>query len=245
MTTFIDFDEASVRQGSWGGLPGVEPSVDFFPRQARRSGVLSQSVDEQLHEVRASLAGVATAVRLLVRHDSGLAEDRQHRLETMVESELDRLERLLFEPQPSAAFVDVGLAEVLEPVVLARRVAGQVIDWEPSEAKVRCVKDAVAEAMNILLVNAAKHASGSPVRLDVATVPGAVEVCVSDSGPGIPRPLRSRIFQPGFRGDGSGDHGLGLGLARRLVEAMGGALFLEEGAGPGASFVLRLPDPVR
>jgi len=64
---------------------------------------------------------------------------------------------------------------------------------------------------------------------------------LSDTGPGVPDKVRANLFQP-FAGSGrSGGTGLGLAIARELAQAHGGELSLVEGAGPGASFELRLP----
>lgn len=89
----------------------------------------------------------------------------------------------------------------------------------------------------------AMQAAGSP---DPAIVIGVerdeqwVHVRVRDCGPAIERELREAIFTPFFT---TRDHGLGLGLAlsRSIIDAHGGELVLDEGAGPGNSFHFTLP----
>ncbi|MFQ5633817.1 MAG: PAS domain-containing sensor histidine kinase [Gammaproteobacteria bacterium] len=78
-----------------------------------------------------------------------------------------------------------------------------------------------------LTITASVHASG-------------VEIRVADDGPGVPEEQRERIFEPFFtsRPDGTG---LGLAVARSVAEAHHGRLDLATDAGPGATFVLRLP----
>lgn len=207
---------------------------------ARQVAPLHQSAEEQLHELRASVAGVACAVRLLVRPDSGLTGSRKRRLETMLESELSRLERLLF-PSEERKPTGVVVADVIAPVILARRLAGETIEWHTSGGTALCVGDHLAEAVNILLANAAQHASGSRVRVEVTELGEEVQVLVSDEGPGIPPALMERIFEAGFRGGDSGGQGIGLHLARRLTAAQGGSLRVAHRPGPGAAFVLTLP----
>jgi two-component system heavy metal sensor histidine kinase CusS len=80
------------------------------------------------------------------------------------------------------------------------------------------------------------------VVLAAATV-GAVEVVVTDDGPGVAEALAEEVFEPGSRGNGADGHdgaGLGLPLARRLALAAGGAVVCRSGSGGGV-FVIRLP----
>ena len=70
-----------------------------------------------------------------------------------------------------------------------------------------------------------------------------VEVSVSDDGPGIPERERERIFMPYVRSDDAAHDGVGLGLAlcRRLVEAHGGAIWVESEEAGGSNFRFTLP----
>jgi two-component system NtrC family sensor kinase len=69
-----------------------------------------------------------------------------------------------------------------------------------------------------------------------------VRIEVTDSGPGVPREIRARVFDPFFttKPDGEGT-GLGLALARGIVEGHGGAIAVESSPGEGARFVIELP----
>jgi signal transduction histidine kinase len=69
-------------------------------------------------------------------------------------------------------------------------------------------------------------------------------VCVSDTGPGIPPEYHQEIFSEFLRLQQTSDsHGMGLGLAiaRRLIEAHGGKIWVESEAGHGSTFCLLLP----
>ena len=73
------------------------------------------------------------------------------------------------------------------------------------------------------------------------TGPGAtLRIDVADSGPGIPDTVRARIFEPFFTAKATGT-GLGLAVVRRIVEAHGGALWVECPDGGGTVFSLRVP----
>ena len=71
-------------------------------------------------------------------------------------------------------------------------------------------------------------------------VPGAVEIAVADTGPGIAPEVAERLFQP-FVTSKAGGLGLGLSICRELVEAHGGRLTVSPVATGGTRFVIRLP----
>ncbi|HLL46871.1 MAG TPA: PAS domain S-box protein, partial [Longimicrobiaceae bacterium] len=95
-----------------------------------------------------------------------------------------------------------------------------------------------------LLSNAVKYGRGRPVRVACRAVPeGGVAFEVADRGPGIPDNERERIFEEFVRlGDGSQPGtGLGLTIARRLAELLGGRVEVESVVGEGSTFRLVLP----
>jgi CheY-like chemotaxis protein/two-component sensor histidine kinase len=99
-----------------------------------------------------------------------------------------------------------------------------------------------------LLNNAAKYTpNGGRVELDVLPLEGAVEVCVRDSGIGIPAEMRDRVFEIFTQVDrpierAQGGLGIGLAIAKRLVEMHGGTIEVRSaGTGEGSEFKVRLP----
>jgi two-component system sensor histidine kinase BarA len=76
----------------------------------------------------------------------------------------------------------------------------------------------------------------------------ALELSITDSGPGIPPEEHERIFDPFYQIDGSstrehGGTGLGLSIVKRLVEAHGGKVWVESAKGKGATFRFTIPEP--
>ena len=93
-----------------------------------------------------------------------------------------------------------------------------------------------------LVDNAIRH-GGSTVEVRLEAGTDRLRISVTDEGPGIPEAERERIFErfhrlPGTEAPGAG---LGLYLARGLVQAMGGSIAVSSPAGSGSTFTVELP----
>jgi signal transduction histidine kinase len=113
----------------------------------------------------------------------------------------------------------------------------------PVDRKLWCSPPLLTQVLINLLENGAQ-ASGKDGRLSLATrnEGESLVVAISDSGPGVPAELRARIFEPFFTTRRPTGSGLGLALAREIVERHGGALRLADAvAHRGATFEIVLP----
>jgi len=101
------------------------------------------------------------------------------------------------------------------------------------------------QALLNLVSNALDAVPRGSGRVRVSTSFDAVErrviVSVADNGPGIPREQRARLFQPFYSTKGQGGTGLGLAVARKNVQELGGSIELRDAPEGGAEFVIRLP----
>jgi signal transduction histidine kinase len=102
----------------------------------------------------------------------------------------------------------------------------------------------LARAVRNVLENGARHAR-STIDVHLSADDGVVSLDVVDDGPGVPPADRGRIFDRFYKADtarqrGAAGSGLGLPIARAIVEAHGGVLELADTDG-GARFVIRLP----
>jgi signal transduction histidine kinase len=100
------------------------------------------------------------------------------------------------------------------------------------------------QVISILLSNALKYGGGRPVEISVWEEDGRAKLAVKDSGIGVAQADQDRIFQRFERAASSahyGGFGLGLFIARAIVEAQGGLIRVISEAGQGSSFVVELP----
>ena len=117
------------------------------------------------------------------------------------------------------------------------------------QTSVRADPAAVEQILLNLVDNACKYGSAGPgklIRIDAAARGSGVDLRLSDDGPGIAKTDAKRLFKPFSKSARDAAHsapgvGLGLALCRRLARQMGGDLRLDADAGPGACFVLTLP----
>ncbi|HLI56083.1 MAG TPA: ATP-binding protein [Actinomycetota bacterium] len=213
------------------------------------------------HDLRTPLAAIkASATSLL---DGGVDFDDAQRTDllTTIAEESDHLNRLIANllglsrlragalvPEKTAAPVE----DVIEAAVtrLRRRSKGVAIRIQvaqPSGTIPAVPMDLlqIDQVVTNLLENAVKY-RGNDLPVEVtATVAGrAVEVAVSDHGPGIAPEDRERVFAEFYRrdtGGGQGGVGLGLAIAKAIVEVHGGSVFVRDTPGGGATVGFRLP----
>jgi signal transduction histidine kinase len=143
--------------------------------------------------------------------------------------------------------LDLLVAETVDamrPTAAAGAVAVRS-ELAPELAVARANPDKVQRVLFNLIQNAIRHTPpDGEVTVRALALGGEVEVQVSDTGSGIPAPLRDRVFEPFFRADASrtdAGAGLGLAIAQAIVEAHGGRIWVAEPTAPGASVRFRLP----
>ena len=208
------------------------------------------------HEFKNPLASIRTAAEMIGELES--PEDRQRFL-TLMLRDVDRLERLVSGVRDMARIdgelelgglepVRVGdvLREVAEGMRATMQDAVIAIDAPHEGVAVRASRERLAQVFENLLSNAISFApAGTAVEIAVTPNGGECAVTVSDRGPGIPEAHLQRVFERFFTYrpvSGRGDHvGLGLAIARRVIEGYGGALSARNRDGGGACFEVRLP----
>ena len=210
------------------------------------------------HELKTPLSAIAAASQELSRLTANIEDpqmlkeladeirDGSHRLNRVVNNLLDmnRLESGVI--RPKREWCDVR--ELLQSAVDTEyeSLNGRDIRLDvPDEIPLALVDHALIEqAVAKLLSNAGSHtAPNLPIEIDAEYTNENLLISVSDRGPVIPPEATERLFEKFYRGDDrkTGGLGLGLSIARGLIEAHGGTLTVENRDGGGARFVIRLP----
>ncbi|WP_345526600.1 HAMP domain-containing sensor histidine kinase [Nocardioides endophyticus] len=222
----------------WQAVRDDHDAVVELQQQLRALRASAREGVEQLHEVKGTIAGIASATDL-IRHEDRLTRQHREHLAEMLAQETARLQRLVHAgPKHSTQLAD--LDEVLQPLLTARNVQGQQVVWASSDAQVVADADELTEVLNILLHNAAEHAPGSPVHVFTRVRDDELQLVVADEGPGVPQELRDRIFEWGYSRPGSAGQGVGLAMAHEVLARRGIALELDLEREVGAAFVIRL-----
>lgn len=207
------------------------------------------------HEFRTPLATIDGAVQRLVA--TGGADEATQKRYVKIQAAVDRLLGMIddyLSPERMAAIGRERVADGIAPLVLLQQAAATVPASHPLQlqldedlpARLRCDVPGMALALKILLDNAVKFsAPGSPILLEGRLAPqGGVEFIVLDRGAGVPPDEMARLFDKGYRGSHAAGHagaGLGLYMARAVVEVHGGSLQVNNRADGGAAFCIWLP----
>ncbi len=202
---------------------------------------------EQLHEVKGTIAGLASA-SALIQDERRLPADQRERLTEMLTAETARLHRMFDDRPPASASPTADLDDIIRPLVVSHRVQGEDVVWHAPPEPIHAPADPLAEVVNILLHNASEHAPGAPVWIytRAADQGAARELVVVDLGPGISEAHREDVFRWGWRGHRSRGRGVGLAIAAGVLETTGGSLRLDPRRRRGTCFVIELPpDPRR
>ncbi len=230
---------------------------DASHAEAARQGEVLKSalLDSLAHDIKTPLTSIKAAVTSLL----GNSPPGEQELLTIINEEADRLNQLAAEVIAMARIEAGKLHLEKHEVTAAELISGALSEFAASLQDRRVTVNAAkglppAEAdrefaeqvVKQFLENALKYSPpGSPLTLSAELQSGKIVIGVADRGPGIEENERSRIFDKFFRGrqhrfETKGT-GMGLAIAKGIVEAHGGKIWVESEPGQGSAFYFSLP----
>lgn len=231
--------------------------------EAESSRVRAALFSSVTHDLRTPLASIKAAATSLLDPAVTFDEAQRHDLLTTIAEESDRLNRLIanllsLSRLRAGALVPEKTAAPVEDVIQAavarlRKRGGDIrIHNDGGDGGLPQVPMDILQIDQVitnLLENAIRFTpqfsqGGSPVEIGARADGDGIEVVVADHGPGIVAADRERVFEEFYRrdaGGGQGGVGLGLAIARAIVRAHGGSMWIGETPGGGATVGFRLP----
>jgi signal transduction histidine kinase len=211
------------------------------------------------HALRTPLASILTEAEVALRRER-TAEGYRQSLEAIAASTrgaarltdgLLALNRAEADRAPAAREevpLDTFAQQLLRRFAARAEAAGLSLEASaPAGLTLRCAPERLGEAVDALVDNALRYTPrGGSVGFEAREHGAGARLLVRDTGPGFAPADRAHVFERFFRGSaaaasGQPGSGLGLSLAKALVEAEGGALCLEESPGGGAALALSFP----
>ncbi|HWI85909.1 MAG TPA: HAMP domain-containing sensor histidine kinase [Sphingomonas sp.] len=214
----------------------------------RRSRYLRDFAHAVSHEFKTPLAGIRGAVELLQDHHATMSQDERHRFLGNAAVDADRL-TLLVTRLLELARADMmtaggasNLALALRRVADAHRGAAFAVDLTiAANLPYVAVPAATVETVIGALIENSRQAGATRCTIRVIPRANSIHILLGDNGPGINSADRERLFEPFFTTRrAAGGTGLGLPIARSLLDACNGAIRLENSE-TGAQFSIDLP----
>jgi len=251
------------------GVPGVL-AVMLYPEE-EGGAVQTEMVASLINELRTPMTSITGYTDLLLGETVGILGEMQRQFLLRVQTNIERMGRLLndlirvttidtgqilLSPEP------IDIVSVVEDVIMSlsvefseRKLTVQ-LDMPPALPPVEADRDSLYQIVLNLLSNASQCSKSETeilvsARLEkhddqVAGLPDYLLVSTTDTGGGISAEDQRRVFQRLYRADnplinGLGETGVGLSIAKALVEANGGRIWVESEMGAGSTFSFILP----
>ncbi len=239
--------------GKGQDVPDFKPVGASEVRQASRAFLeMKDRLKRQIEQRTAMLAGVSHDLRTpLTRMKLQLAMAPQDPETDNLRQDIEEMERMLegyltfAKGEGTEAIEMTDMREMLDRIIAkARRQSGDIEDNLADRMMIRLRPLAIERAISNVISNACKYAP--KVWVNAYEQLDMIVITVDDNGPGIAEELREEVFRPFYRIEKSrnkatGGLGLGLAIARDVVHAHGGEIFMESSNQGGLRVVIRLP----
>lgn len=207
------------------------------------------------HDLRSPLASLKASSSTLADPGLDIGPDAGRRLATLIDAQADRLADLV-QNLLDMSRIQAGVLQprrTITPLAsLVRRLVDDMAQGLHGHAVRQEIPDdlppvdidlvLISRVLTNLLENAVRHSPrGTVITIGGALTAGAIEVSVTDRGPGISPDRRAEIFELFPRREGDAGAGLGLTIAKTFVEAHGQRIWVEDAPCGGARFCFTLP----
>jgi hypothetical protein len=218
-----------------------------------RSG--AELVSVVAHELRSPLTSVKGFTATLLAKWERFSDEQKRLMLQTVNADADRVTRLISELL-DVSRIETGRLELRKqvvdlPALVRRDIAARVAAGEPDDRFEVTVAgdlvelwgdpDKLAQVVGNIVENALRHGDGR-VRASISPDGDGVLLQVSDEGEGIAPEIRPRVFTKFWRASPRGGTGLGLFIAKGIVDAHGGTIAASRSGEGGALISVRLPD---
>jgi two-component system sensor histidine kinase VicK len=211
------------------------------------------------HELKTPLTVILGSLEMILEGDTGEVSETQRsflddsmeeawRLGRLIDDLLDlsRIEATEFTVQQQIVDLDEVLEKVVRGFTPEAAKKGLQLELHASPLRFLGDRDRIYQVFANIVSNAVKYTPEGKISITAAGEDGWVVVKVVDSGIGIPESELERIFEHFYRVDDEAAHGekgsgIGLSVARRIVERHGGEISVESTPGEGSTFTVRIP----
>ena len=238
--------------------------IALYDITARRETERMQSefVSRVSHELRTPLTTMKEFAAILLEGLGGEISGKQKKYLKIIHNNISRLNKMVGDLLDISR-IEAGKINLDREVAYIDRlinqacffledyVRGKQLKLDPCPAKnlppVYMDVDRIIQVLTNLIDNAAKHSPcGGIIHGGARLQVGFIRIFVSDSGPGIPQAHHNRLFEKFYQfisspGPGAGGVGLGLNIAKQIIEMHGGSISVESSPGEGATFSCTLP----
>ncbi|MGD0591160.1 MAG: ATP-binding protein [Bacteroidota bacterium] len=217
-----------------------------------RESAWKEMAKQVAHEIRNPLTPIKLSIQHVRQAFKDKAPDREEILQRVTQTVIDQIEVLSriasefssFAKMPESKFERLNIDDLLnETINLFREIQGVGFIHTLASPTMMIVAD--RDQLRGVFINIIRNAIQAIQKAGTITAETSLEkhtciIRISDTGPGIPEEIRTRIFEPNFSTKTEG-MGLGLAIARRVIEDHGGTISCSSERGKGTTFEIRLP----
>lgn len=236
----------------------AERLQESIESERRADRVRRDLVTAVSHDLRTPLAGLRAMVEAI---DDGIVDDSEslhtyitemkqsvHSLSQLVDDlfELVQLDASAIETESGRARLEAVVAAAVDACRGNALEKGLQVEMDLGDAGQHLCSPRITRVLQNLLQNSIRHTpADGTVRVEARIDSDRLELVVTDTGEGIPASQLGRVFEPFWRGDGARSTpgaGLGLALAKRITEALGGDIRVDSPPREGTRFAVVLPE---